>query len=261
MMADQRTRWCILLGTLGLAYFGAWADGAARAEHLRLQGSSAFAHDMIEPYHAQIEAGTGHTLEITASTSGEGLIALLEGKADLAMIWAPLDGIVAELQPLHPNLPFHRLREFRVAKAPIAYSVNPANPVRFVPLPKLKQILSGKIDNWRAVGGPDLPIHVVSMHNGGGAKRTTEALVMDGEPMHPRSDIEVANSAEVVDVVARDRAALGISRASLVADRVPRLRTSIAVGQAFSLITLDAPTDAMRDVIVATRSILFGEVP
>lgn len=256
----KTSSWCALLATVvGIGAFT--DDGSASAETLRVQGSSGFSHEVMEPYKDRIEALAGQELKLTPTTSGKGLIALLKGEADLAMIWAPLDGMVALLRKSRPDLPFDRLHEFHVAKSWVAYSVNPGNPVRFVSIAKLKQILTGQIDNWRALGGQDLPIHVVSLRNGGGSKRATEDILLGGKQMTPRSAIIVESDAEVVQTVAHDRGALGICRASLVVDGLPKLRTSVSIGQSFSLVTLDEPTDAMRAVIVATRSVIFDEMP
>ncbi len=242
-----------------LGCFVAIAAAPAAAETVRIEGSAGFA-EMMGPYRTQIEEETGKALALTGNTSPDGLVAVLKGKADLAMIWAPLDAVVALVRKTNPDLPFARLREFPVSKAFVAYPVNPDNPVRFIPVAKLKAILTGQLDNWHPLGGPDLPIHVVLLRSGGAAKRATEELMLAGEHMTPRSEIVVERERDLIDTVAHDRGAIGICRASLVVNRLPRARTSVPVQQSFSFVTLGEPSDAMRDVIVATRSILFGEV-
>ena len=252
----------VFAAVVGVGCLGALNGGSAAAETLSIQGSSGFSHEVMEPYQQRIEALTGHKLSLTANTSGEGLLALLKGEADLAMIWAPLDSMVAVLRKSTPDLPFDRLREFRVARSWVAYSVNPGNPVRSVSVAKLKQILSGKIDNWRELGGPDLPIHVVSLRNGGGSKRTTEETLFGGACITPRAEIIVETAQEVVQTVVQDRGALGICRASLVKlYRLPELRTGVSIGQSYSLVSLNEPTAAMRAVIAATRSVVFDDRP
>jgi phosphate transport system substrate-binding protein len=155
---------------------GALNAGPASAETLTVQGSTGFVSEVLTPYQARIEALAGHKLNVTTSTSAQGLLALLNGEADLAMISAPLEPMIALLREMRPDLPYHLLREYRVVRSRVAYIVNPENPVRSVPIARLKQVLMGQIDNWRQLGGPDLPIHVVSTRDGGGTKRTTEAI-------------------------------------------------------------------------------------
>lgn len=50
-----------------------------------------------------------------------------------------------------------------IAKAPIVMIVNKANPVNNLTLAQLKGILSGKIKNWKVVGGKDMEIKNVML--------------------------------------------------------------------------------------------------
>jgi hypothetical protein len=66
----------------------------------------------------------------------------------------------------------------------------------------------------------------------------------------------------VIQTVARDRAALGISQARLVSlSGLPELWTSVVIQRPHSFVTLERPTEAMGAVIAAARSVLFEEQP
>src|SRR5882762_2311708 len=200
----------------GIGCLVLWA-GAASAETLSIHGSAGFANEVMTPYRDKIESLTGHKLNLTVDTAGGGLLALLKGEADLAMVSAPLA--------------------------------------------KLKQILSGQIDNWRLLGGPDLPIHIVALGDGRGTKHTTEAFLLDGRSI-TASAIKVRNSEEVAQIVKQDRGALGICRTSVVAlHHLPELQTKVQIAQSYNLVSLNTPTNAMRAVIAATRSLVFEEEP
>jgi phosphate transport system substrate-binding protein len=253
--------WYTLLAACGIGCLVAW-NTSASAQALRIQGSSSVSNDAMGPYQSRIEKLAGHKLTVSTSTSGEGLLALLKGEADLAMISASLDSMIELLRKTAPDLPFGRLREFRISQARVAFPVNPANPVRSVSLSKLKQILGGQIGNWRELGGPDLPIHVISLREGGGAKRATEESLFGGQRLTPRSEIVVDSSLKVVQTVARDRGALGIAQANLVKhEHLPELQTKVPVARSYSFVSLDEPTEPMRAVIAAARNIIFEEEP
>jgi phosphate transport system substrate-binding protein len=251
-----------LVTVVAFGWLSAFNDASAFAETLRIEGSSGFSADVIGRYQDRIETLAGRRLSITANTAGAGVVALFDGKADLAMISAPLERVVAALRKSKPDLPFYRLREFRIGEARVAFPVNPGNPVRSVSLAKLKQILSGQIDNWRTIGGPDLEIHVVALRDSGGTRLTAESMLLDGQSMTPHSANFVESAQEVVQVVAHDRGALGISEVSLVnLRRLPELQTKVLIAQSYNLVSLNEPTDAMRAVIAATRSLVFEEEP
>jgi len=247
---------------VGIGCLIALNDSSASAETLSIQGSPGFAEEVMIPFQERIEALTGDKLNVTANATRVALIALLKGETDLAMISGALDSMVAQLRKSRPDLPLQLLREFRVAKSRIAYPVNADNPVRSVPLAKVKQILSGQIGNWRELGGPDLPIHVVWLRNGGGARRATRETLFGGERMTPRLETIVESEYQVIQTVFQDRGALGICRASLMRlHHLPELQTKVSIERSFSLVSLNEPTNAMRRVIAVTRSVAFDQEP
>ena len=110
----------VLAAVVGIGCLGASNSGFAAAQTVSIQGSRGFSDDLIKPHQVKIEALTGHKLSLMANTTVQGLLAVLKGEADLAMISAPLDSMVALLKKSRPDLPFHLLREFRVAEVRVA---------------------------------------------------------------------------------------------------------------------------------------------
>lgn len=245
--------------TIAIAYLAATGRPAI-ADTLTLQGSESFANEVIEPYQQQIEALSGHKLKLQANTSVKGLLALLKREADLAMVSATLDTMTGPLRARHPGLPFDDLREFRIGGARVAFPVHPSNPVRRVSLPQFIGILTGQVDNWRELGGPNLPIRVVSTL--GVNRRMTEITLLNGLPMTPRRDNSLETAEQVVAAVASDPAALGITRTTSTSARhLPELLTQVRVERSYRLASLKEPSDAMHAVIAAMRRVIFEEAP
>jgi phosphate transport system substrate-binding protein len=255
--------WCaVLAAVIGVGSLCPLHDGSASAETLTIQGSSGFADEVMRPYKDKVEALTGHKLSVIATTADLGLLAVLQGETDLAMIAAPLETMVAPLRKSRPDLPFHLLRDFRIAKSRVAFPVNPDNPVRSVSLAKMKQLLNGQVDNWRQLGGPDLPIHVISLRGEGGPKGATEETILRGKRITPHSEQIVENAREIVQTIAQDRGAIGFIPASVAKlYGLPELQTKVSIMQSYGLVSRYEPTDAMRAVIAATRSLVFEEEP
>jgi ABC-type phosphate transport system substrate-binding protein len=178
------------------------------------------------------------------------------------MVTAPLEDMVAPLRKSRPDLPIGLLRDFRISKSRVAFPVNPDNPVRSVPVAKLRQLLNGQIDNWRQLGGPDLPIHVISLGGDNGPKRATEEALLAGQRITPHSGLIVENAQEIVRTIVRDRGAIGFTPASFAKlHGLPVLQTNISITQSYGFVTRNEPTDAMREIIAATRSLVFEEEP
>ena len=76
---------------------------SAEAATLKVQGSTTVARNLILPKQAEIEKASGQTLQIVANGSGRGVLALVSGEADMAMISAPLDVTVENLNKAKPG--------------------------------------------------------------------------------------------------------------------------------------------------------------
>lgn len=59
--------------------------------------------------------------------------------------------------------------------------VHPSNPVKELTIEKIRAIYTGKISNWKEVGGADLKIVIVSRDTNSGTYETFETLVMNKE--------------------------------------------------------------------------------
>lgn len=103
-------------------------------------------------------------ISVTGGGSGTGLAALINGTADIANASRAIKP--EEIQQAQQNKinPF----EIQIARDAIAVIVNPANPVSQLTLQQISDIYSGKITNWKEVGGEDRPIVLVSRETNSG---------------------------------------------------------------------------------------------
>ena len=70
--------------------------------------------------------------------------------------------------------------------------VHPSNPVSALTRAQIRDIYAGKITNWSHVGGPSLPIVVISRDTSSGTYETFESLVMAKQAMG--SGVEYVNA-------------------------------------------------------------------
>jgi len=243
-----------MLAALALVVSGAAAPDA-RAETFILQGSTTFNRVIMERHEEAIEAATGHELTIMPNKTAPGLIALLEGRAHMAMISAPLEREVEVLRRSLPGWPYDRLRAHEILATHIAIAVHRSNPVRYLPMASIKQMVRGAIANWKDVGGLDRPVRVV-MAGGGGAMTVAESELLEG---HPKLDhiIYVKTPVNLVQVIEQEPGALGFAQLPLAKQRgIPELATDRPLETKLSLVTLGEPTPAMKTVIDAIREIV-----
>ena len=225
------------------------------AETLIIQGSTTFAR-LVDPHKATIEAISKHQLEWIPNKSMPGLIALMESRAHMAMISAPLNSEMAALQEVLPGSEYQRLQAHEILNTRIAFGLHPTNLVRTASADQLRQLLLGQITNWAALGGADLPIRVVLVGGGGGVTTVIESELLHGQRAAGPHVIYVKTPQQVVKVVQQEPGAIGFAQLVLTERAgLPELTTERPIKQLLSLVTLGAPTAAMSDVIQAVRRV------
>jgi phosphate transport system substrate-binding protein len=235
---------------------GARADDAAidGARPLVVQGSTTFTHRVLEPFAGVIERSSGYKLKVVPTKSSQGLLALFERRADFAMISGPLKNEIADLRKADPDLPFDKLQTFDISVVHMAFAINRDNPVHHVSDADMRRILLGEITNWRAVGGPDLPISIVMVGDGGGVQTSIETEFLGGQHIKVIKPFLVQGSAQVVKITALIPAAIGLSQTGIVKNsNCVELKTDSEIAQHLALVTLGDPTPEMRKVIDAAR--------
>ncbi len=232
------------------------ADVATAAETVIVQGSTTFNDRLMEPYQRSIETMAGVALKIIPNKSMNGLTALLDGRADLAMISSPLETELAALRATKTAASPDRLIGHAIANTRIAFAVHPNNLVRKVNMETIRRILLGDISNWRDLGGPDLPIKVAYVGKAGGVTHTVQAQVIDGREIGAKHPLPMSSAEQVVKVVEQEPGAIGLAQVRLIAARnLPELETEGTISQVLILVTLGEPTSVIANVIEAARKI------
>jgi phosphate transport system substrate-binding protein len=227
----------------------------AAAQPIIVQGSTTFNRRVMEPHQAEIEAASGQHLTVIPNKTTPGLVALVEGRAQMTMISAPLASEIQELHKVLPNCPCDRLKGFEITSTRVAIGVHPSNPVRQASLDTLMKVVRGEITNWRELGGPDLPIRV-ALAAGGGIVAVVETELLGGQRPVLKNMIYVNTPVQLVQVMEQEPGVLGFAQLSLVKQRgLPEIATERPLQTTLNLVTLDEPTPAMRAVIEAARRI------
>jgi phosphate transport system substrate-binding protein len=114
-----------------------------------------------EKYH---ELHPDIEISVTGGGSGTGIAALINGTVDIANASRKITPGEIEQAKANGGDPV----EFVVAKDAIAIVVNPENPVTQLTIKQLSDIYSGKINNWKEVGGDNRVIVRLSRETNSG---------------------------------------------------------------------------------------------
>ncbi len=97
-------------------------------------------------------------IAVTGGGSGTGIAALISGTCDIA----ESSRAVEEKEIIQAEAKGFKFHEEIVALDGIVVVVHPSNTVKNLTLDQLREIFMGNIENWKVLGGPDLPIVLLS---------------------------------------------------------------------------------------------------
>jgi phosphate transport system substrate-binding protein len=228
----------------------------AVAETLIIQGSTTFSRRLMEPFKSAIESESKHELTVIPNKSAPGLIALLEGRAHMAMVSASLQTEIETLKNVMPGLAYDRLQAHPILSTRIAITVHPSNPIRKASLNQIRKMILGQISNWSEVGGKDQPLRIVLVGGGGGVTAVVESELLNGRLVEGSHIIYVKTPVQLVQVVEQEQGSLGFAQLALARQRnLPEVATEQPIEQVLSFITVGDPSPAMKAVIEASRRV------
>jgi phosphate transport system substrate-binding protein len=244
-------RWLLAL-TVAVA-FGSVTPAWSQA--ISLHGSTTVVNAIVGPKKAEIEKLSGQQIEVVGNGSGRGIGDLVGGKAQIAMISAPLDEEVKKLNEKQPGaVDASRLTAHKIGEARVAFAVNPANSVKALTNAQLADILSGKTKNWKELGGADEAIVTVAAQPGDGVRSMAEAAILKGASLHAGTRA-MTQATQVAKVVAQLPGAIGIMAAASVDGSVAEVKTDAPITQPLILVTLPDPSPAILQVVDAATKV------
>jgi len=151
------------------------------------------------------------SFQVTGGGSGTGIAALMNGTTDICASSRPMKPAeVAQMKEKYGMLP----QEIRVARDGISIYVNKENPLKKLTMKQLKEIFTGKIRNWKELGGADHSIILYSRENNSGTYEFFKEHVLSKKDFHPIAQHMPGTSA-VVGAVAMDRWGIGYGGAAI----------------------------------------------
>lgn len=111
------------------------------------------------------------------------------------------------------------LTDIPIAHDGIAVVVNENNPVKSLTTDQLRDIFSGKITNWKEVGGPNLEIERVNRDEASGTREAFFKIVMQKQKFDEDS-VVLPGTGQVRQVVSRTKGAIGYISVGFVNEEV-----------------------------------------
>jgi phosphate transport system substrate-binding protein len=235
----------ILLAAIALA--PACGQREHHSQTMTIAGSTSvqpFAEKLAEIY---MQHHPGLLINVQGGGSSAGIMAVQQRAADIGASSREL------------NSSEKTLHETVIAWDGIAVIVNPACGLDDLSLEKLRQIFTGQITDWSALGLKPHGMHVITREEGSGTRTAFEELVMKKTEITQQALVQDSNGA-VREIVANDPNAIGYISCGLINNQVKALaidgvspsgtnikKNTYTLTRRFLFVTLQEPAGQVKD--------------
>ena len=191
-------------------------DGIAKkkADKLTISGSTTVLPIAQLCAETFMDSNPDVNISVRGGGSSVGISAIIDGTADIGDSSRPIKNKELSLAKQKGK----NLKEIKIARDGLAIIVNNSNPVNNLTPAQLKDIFTGKIDNWKDVGGPRLSIVVVSRDTSSGTFESFGTLVLKGSRVKDGALMLPSNKA-VAGTVSETPGAIGYIGVGFISDQ------------------------------------------
>lgn len=200
---------CLLVGTLAVGC-GSSGNESKNENVITVSGSTSVGPSVELVAEKFMANNEGISVEVQQLGSSAGIKNAVEGVTEIGMA----------SRDLKQEEKSAGLTETEMAIDAIAVITNKANPVKNLSKEQVKDIYTGKITNWKELGGNDAPIVVVSREDGSGTRGAFEEIV-GYESAELTKDATIGNgSGNIKSTVEGNENAIGYVSGSYVDEKV-----------------------------------------
>lgn len=236
-MARHASRIFLLLLSFSLVSPLSWA---AQDGSIQIKGSDTMVNLVQAWAEAYMTRKPEAFVAVTGGGSGTGFAALIGGTCDIAMTSRSIKDKEIELAGKRGRAP----KEHVVGLDGLAVVVHASNPVHELTMDQLEGIFSGRIKNWKELGGEDAGIVVLSREvNSGTHVYFKEHVLQRGDSavkteFAPQA-LMLPSSQAIADEVAHNRAAIGYYGMGYISPQHRAVSVAPAEGQPYVYPDLD----------------------
>lgn len=230
-------------------------NGTAVADEIKITSGGTSAMYLLNPVKDAFEKSSGHKLSIKAAGGRFAVVDVESGAAELGAAAHTKDEIEGFLKNDGIPVPkIAQIQEFAMLPA-IDYTlgVHKDNPVSKLDKEQIKGIYTGKIANWKEVGGKDAPILIILPKFQIAANQLLQNKFLDKQPQ-TKDVLEVNVYDDVKQNIASNPEAIGVmmkfqAEGGVKALEIPKFSTG-----PITFYTLGAPAPKVKQLIDFIKS-------
>jgi phosphate transport system substrate-binding protein len=210
----------------------------------KLKGSDTVLPLTQKEAESYMKTNPGTKIIVTGGGSGVGLAALVDGTTDIAMSSRKIKmGEKMKLQDAGKAY-----TEVTVAYDALAVIVNPANKVSQLTREQLEGIFTGKIVNWKEVGGEDLKIVVYSRESSSGTYEFFKEHVLKNKNYAP-SVLSMPATGAITQSISQTKGAIGYVGLAYLEKDIKAVKVSYDKGKTYVAPTMATAKDKTYPIV------------
>ena len=221
------------------------------AKDLMVAGSTTIQKRVLEPAKEGIKGATGIDLKVRGIGSGGGFKELMDGKIPASVASSPLASLLKKNNLTDDGT----YQEHVIIEDVIVPIVHNTNPVKELTWEQLADIHTGKITNWKEVGGADQQIIVVTSHTGSATKAVFQKKVMK-KAAYVKGARTVKSTRQEVGLVSKFKGGIGAVSKGFVDMNPGKINvvSTEEISRPLSFISKGAPNADIQAVIDYLRT-------
>jgi phosphate transport system substrate-binding protein len=191
-----------------------------------------------------MKRNAGQSLTIIGGGSGVGIAALIDNTTDIAMSSRSLK--MDERMRLQDA--GKAFKETIIAYDALSVIVNPKNPVSKLTREQLEAIFTGKIKNWKEVGGENMPIVVYSRESSSGTYEFFKEHVMN-KKNYASSVLNMPATGAIVQSVSQTKGAIGYIGLAYLSSTVKDVAVSYNKGKSYTNASMETAKNKTYPIV------------
>jgi phosphate transport system substrate-binding protein len=230
-----------------ICLLGCAAGCATSPKVVRVGGEDAAINGFVVPVQETFEEENGIDLSLVRNRLGKELVDLQAGKVDVIVSEQPLTELLREAALKRVEIDPAALRQIEVGRNNTVVFLHRKNCVRKLTKKQLKAIFTGRIANWKKLGGADRQIVVVWNSAVASENETFSREILDGAQLVAKV-VPVGSYEEVRTRVMSTPGAIGIAPRGLTGAAVKVPQTPVIAAPVI-MVTVGEPAPAVQKLI------------
>ncbi|MBA4374413.1 MAG: phosphate ABC transporter substrate-binding protein [Thermodesulfovibrio sp.] len=221
--------------------------GVVSADEIKVAGGGGPVENILKPVKNAFEKSSGMKLTIIAAGGTNAFKELAKGNIDASTAGFSFEDLDSALKKENFTVNMAEYQSVTIGKGGVFVITHKDNPVVKLTREQAKGLFTGKIQNWKEVGGKDLPVIVVIGKLNPATNNVFKTKMLDNEP-YVKDILEATTAEDVKQNITSNPEAVGFGPSTLI-DAAVKSPETPEVSRPIILVTKGKPSANVQKLL------------